>query len=136
MLNLVSNALKFTPKGGSVTVAIHGVGSMFELIVADTGVGIAQEDLARLGRPYEQAGDVHGRSRGTGLGLSLVRGLAELHGGEMILESRQGAGTSVTVRMPVISKPILTPMPAANQPPPELGGNVVAFSSPRLTNGE
>jgi len=136
VLNLVSNALKFTPKGGSVTVAIHGVGSMFELIVADTGVGIAQEDLARLGRPYEQAGDVHGRSRGTGLGLSLVRGLAELHGGEMILESRQGAGTSVTVRMPVISKPILTPMPAANQPPPELGGNVVAFSSPRLTNGE
>ena len=136
VLNLVSNALKFTPKGGSVTVAAHGVGPMFELIVADTGAGIAPEDLARLGKPYEQAGDAHGRSMGTGLGLSLVRGLAELHGGEMILESRLGAGTSVTVRMPVISKPFEPQMPSADQPPPELGGNVVAFSPPRGANGE
>jgi cell cycle sensor histidine kinase DivJ len=136
VLNLVSNALKFTPKGGSVTVSVHGLGSIFELVVADTGSGIAPEDLARLGRPYEQAGDAKGRSLGTGLGLSLVRGLAELHGGEMILESRLGAGTSVTVRLPVISKPIeQPPLPPDDQPTP-LGGNVVAFSPPKATNGD
>ena len=136
VLNLVSNALKFTPKGGSVTVSAHGVGAMFELIVADTGAGIAPEDLARLGKPYEQAGDARGRALGTGLGLSLVRGLSELHGGEMILESRLGAGTSVTVRMPVMAHPAPLPqMPPADEPTP-LGGNVVAFTPPRATNGE
>ena len=136
VLNLVSNALKFTPKGGSITVSAHGLGPTFELIVADTGSGIALEDLARLGKPYEQAGDAHGRSLGTGLGLSLVRGLAELHGGEMILESRLGSGTSVTVRMPVMVRPVdQPPMPSPNDPSP-LGGNVVAFNLPRATNGD
>jgi cell cycle sensor histidine kinase DivJ len=99
-LNLLSNALKFTPRGGQVTVTLQAQGEMMELMVADTGVGIAPEDLKRLGRPFEQAGDVKQRAKGTGLGLSLVRGLAELHGGEMIIESTLGEGTSVTVRLP------------------------------------
>ncbi|MDP3174588.1 MAG: ATP-binding protein, partial [Phenylobacterium sp.] len=97
-----SNALKFTPKGGSVTVSAEGVGKMLELIVADSGVGISPEDLERLGRPYEQAGGADQRAGGTGLGLSLVRAFAELHGGEMLIESRLGDGTSVTVRLPVL----------------------------------
>lgn len=99
-LNLLSNALKFTPRGGQVTVTMQAHGDALELMVADTGVGIAPEDLQRLGRPYEQAGDAGQRARGTGLGLSLVRGLSELHGGEMIIESALGEGTSVLVRMP------------------------------------
>jgi cell cycle sensor histidine kinase DivJ len=99
-LNLLSNALKFTPRGGQVTATLQAQGETMELMVADTGVGIAPEDLARLGRPYEQAGDVRQRAKGTGLGLSLVRGLAELHGGEMVIESTLGEGTSVTVRLP------------------------------------
>ena len=102
VLNLVSNALKFTPQGGSVTVAARAYGEELEIVVSDTGVGIAEADLQRIGRPYEQAGDVAQKTRGTGLGLSLVRALAELHGGSMSIESRLGEGTSVTVRMPVL----------------------------------
>jgi cell cycle sensor histidine kinase DivJ len=99
-LNLLSNALKFTPRGGQVTVTLQAEGDALELMVADTGVGIAPDDLKRLGRPFEQAGDAKQRAKGTGLGLSLVRGLAELHGGEMLIESTLGEGTSVTVRLP------------------------------------
>jgi len=102
-LNLISNALKFTPRGGSVTVTVQGSGDTLELIVADTGVGISQDDLQRLGRPFEQAGDAEQRAAGSGLGLSLVRAFARLHGGEMWVESAMGEGTAVTVRLPVLS---------------------------------
>ena len=103
-LNLISNALKFTPRNGSVTVTVQGHGDTLELIVADTGVGIAQDDLDRLGRPFEQAGDADQRAGGSGLGLSLVRAFARLHGGEMSVESSVGEGTTVTVRLPVLTE--------------------------------
>lgn len=102
-LNLISNALKFTPRNGSVTVTVQGDGDTLELIVADTGVGIARDDLERLGRPFEQAGDAEQRAAGSGLGLSLVRAFARLHGGDMTVESAVGEGTSVTVRLPVLN---------------------------------
>ena len=124
VLNLVSNALKFTPKGGAITVTAHGYEGVFELVVADTGVGISRDDLDRLGRPYEQAGDNSRRQMGTGLGLSLVRSFAELHGGEMTIESALGEGTSVTVRLPVLSRP-------EHETPPPVGGNVIAFNPQR-----
>ncbi len=122
VLNLVSNALKFTPRGGTVTVTAHGYDGDFELIVADTGVGISADDLERIGRPYEQVGDVTRRQMGTGLGLSLVRSFAELHGGDMVIESTVGEGTSVTVRLPVLEKP---ERGAPRQP---VGDNVIAFN--------
>jgi len=100
-LNLLSNAIKFTPAGGSVTLTLEVIGPYLELVVSDTGIGIAARDLKRLGRPFEQAGGVEQKVQGTGLGLSLVRALAELHGGRMSLESTLGEGTAVTVRMPV-----------------------------------
>ncbi|TAL29960.1 sensor histidine kinase [Phenylobacterium sp.] len=103
-LNLISNALKFTPRNGSVTVTVQGHGDTLELIVADTGVGIAEDDLDRLGRPFEQAGDAEQRAAGSGLGLSLVRAFARLHGGEMSVESSVGEGTTVTVRLPVLTE--------------------------------
>jgi cell cycle sensor histidine kinase DivJ len=100
--NLISNALKFTPKGGAVTVSARAVGEVLEIVVTDTGVGISADDLVRIGKPYEQAGDADQRQAGSGLGLSLVRAFARLHGGEMVMESTLGEGTTVTVRMPVL----------------------------------
>ena len=124
VLNLVSNALKFTPKGGSVTVTAHGYDGVFELVVADTGMGISQADLEKLGRPYEQ-GDAGRRTQGTGLGLSLVRAFAELHGGDMGLESTLGEGATVSVRLPVLKAIAEPPQPEA------FGENVVAFAPQR-----
>jgi len=83
-------------------VTLHAAQGAMELAVADTGVGIAPEDLARLGRPFEQAGDAASRTGGTGLGLSLVKAFAKLHGGDMTIESRLGEGTAVTVRLPIL----------------------------------
>ncbi len=103
--NLISNALKFTPKGGAVTVSAYPQGRVLEIIVADTGVGISREDLARLGRPFEQAGGSEQKQGGSGLGLSLVRAFARLHGGDMTVDSALGEGTTVTVRMPVLVEP-------------------------------
>jgi cell cycle sensor histidine kinase DivJ len=102
-INLLSNALKFTPRGGAVTLTLQGAGETLELIVADTGVGIAPDDLERLGRPFEQAGDPSQKAAGSGLGLSLVRAFAQLHGGEMCIESALGEGATVIVRMPVLA---------------------------------
>ena len=122
VLNLVSNALKFTPREGLVTVTARDAGGMFELTVADTGVGIAPEDVERLGKPYEQAGGPNDRAQGTGLGLSLVAAFARLHGGEMSIESRLGEGAAITVRMPVLVEPEPVVVPVAEpapQPAPE-----------------
>lgn len=112
-LNLLSNALKFTPRGGAVTLTLQTAGDTLELIVADTGVGIAPADLERLGRPFEQAGDATQKAAGAGLGLSLVRAFALLHGGEMSIESTLGEGTTVVVRMPIASEAAAEPKPKA-----------------------
>jgi cell cycle sensor histidine kinase DivJ len=116
-LNLLSNAVKFTPDGGAVTVTVEAIGPYLEIVVADTGVGIAPEDVKRLGRPFEQAGAPEQRRQGTGLGLSLVRAFAELHGGRMSIESTLGEGTAVTVRMPVAL--------VARAPAPEGGAEII-----------
>lgn len=101
LLNLLANAVKFTPRGGEIWVAAAREGGAIELAVADTGVGIPAEDLHRLGKPFEQAHDRQIQvTEGTGLGLSLVRALALLHDGEMRIQSRQGEGTAVRVRLP------------------------------------
>ena len=114
-LNLLSNAVKFTPAGGTVTVTVEAIGPYLEVVVADTGVGIAPEDLKRLGRPFEQAGGVEQRAQGTGLGLSLVRALTELHGGRMTMDSTLGEGAAVTVRLPVITVSRPAPPPGGAQ---------------------
>lgn len=99
LVNLLANAVKFTPTGGTVWLAAARSGNGIELAVADSGVGIPASDLLRLGEAFAQgrAARVH---EGTGLGLSLVKALAALHGGEMRIESVQGEGTSVRVRLP------------------------------------
>jgi two-component system, cell cycle sensor histidine kinase DivJ len=100
-LNLLSNAIKFTPPRGKIVLKAYIEGNSFVLSVADTGVGIAPSDLARLGDPFFQASSSHDRNfEGTGLGLSVVRGLVGLHGGAILVESAVNAGTTVTVRLP------------------------------------
>ncbi|MFT3809460.1 MAG: PAS domain-containing sensor histidine kinase [Micropepsaceae bacterium] len=100
LLNLMSNAIKFTPRGGSVNVSSRDAGDRVVLTVADTGVGIPAADVPRLGRPFEQATqDASLAKAGTGLGLALVRSLAQLHGGDLNIESVVGRGTVVTVTL-------------------------------------
>ena len=127
VLNLASNALKFTPTGGFVTVGLRSAESSLELAVGDTGVGISAEDLERLGRPYQQAGDAAQRAKGSGLGLSLVRALSELHGGEMTISSTLGSGTIVVVRLPVIAEDSAE----AEILGAPIGENIIAFNPKR-----
>jgi cell cycle sensor histidine kinase DivJ len=109
VLNLVSNAIKFTERGGRVTVSAVIEGSRLVLGVADTGVGIAADDLKRIGDPFFQAGKTYQRRHeGTGLGLSIVKSLVGLHGGEIRVQSEIGEGTTVTVALPLaFSPPVL-----------------------------
>jgi cell cycle sensor histidine kinase DivJ len=101
-LNLMSNALKFTATGGCVIVGARREKDGVALFVADTGVGIAGEDLPRLGEAFFQASSAYDRAyEGTGLGLSVVKGLAELHGGRLEVRSTIGKGTTVTVLLPL-----------------------------------
>lgn len=102
MINLLSNAIKFTPVGGRVVLAVVRDGEMIDLSVSDTGIGISANDLPRLGDPFFQAKGSYDRAyEGTGLGLSVVRGLVGLHGGRLTIESAPGVGTRVAVRLPV-----------------------------------
>jgi two-component system, cell cycle sensor histidine kinase DivJ len=101
LVNLLSNGVKFTPKGGDVTVYAGLDAKGIEIAVVDTGVGIPEKDLLRLGQPFEQVEGEHVKKKeGTGLGLSLVKALAAMHGGEATIESTLGVGTTVRVRLP------------------------------------
>jgi cell cycle sensor histidine kinase DivJ len=102
LINLVSNAIKFTPRGGRVGVSALCDGPKLVVAVEDTGVGIGEADLPRLGEAFFQARASYDRRHdGTGLGLSIVKGLVRLHGGDMDIRSRLGEGTRVTVRLPI-----------------------------------
>jgi cell cycle sensor histidine kinase DivJ len=101
LINVISNAVKFTPRGGRVTVSARCDGPKLAVTVEDTGVGIGETDLPRLGEAFFQGRASYDRRHdGTGLGLSIVKGLVHLHGGEVDIKSRLGEGTRVTVRLP------------------------------------
>jgi signal transduction histidine kinase len=124
LFNLVSNALKFTPPGGRITLAGRRRDGLAMVSVIDTGVGIPEEERQRVFGSFER-GQQSGRGAGAGLGLSLVRSLIELHGGEVRLESELGSGTTITCLLPVEgparSKPAAASglgAPIAHQPPP------------------
>ncbi len=118
LLNLVSNAIKFTERGGSVTVTAGVEGSRLMLRVRDTGVGIASDDLARIGDPFFQAGKTYQRRHeGTGLGLSIVKSLVAMHGGEMQVQSRIDEGTTITIALPL-----------EFSPPAEPGSNIATLN--------
>jgi cell cycle sensor histidine kinase DivJ len=114
-LNLVANAIKFTERGGSVTVSAAVEGSRLMLRVTDTGVGISADDLKRVGDPFFQAGKTYQRKHeGTGLGLSIVKGLVGLHNGEINVQSAVGEGTMVTVALPLAFAPTPSQAPSSN----------------------
>jgi two-component system cell cycle sensor histidine kinase PleC len=102
LINLVSNAVKFTPEGGRIEVIAGAAkGGGFQILVRDNGPGIPHEKLANIFTPFSQVDNRYDRQAGgTGLGLALVRGLAELHGGRAWLESEQGGGCSAYIVLP------------------------------------
>ena len=102
MLNLLSNALKFTPRGGCVTISVRQLScGGARVAISDTGAGIPADRLPRLFKPFEQVDNRYNRVvTGTGLGLSLTKGLVEIHGGNVDIQSTIGVGTTVSFRLP------------------------------------
>jgi len=101
LLNLITNAIKFTPEGGKVTVKCEAKSAGLILKVVDTGIGIAADDLERLAKPFEQIDSQNSKQHeGTGLGLALSKSLVELHGGNFKIESQLGVGTTVIFTLP------------------------------------
>jgi two-component system, cell cycle sensor histidine kinase DivJ len=101
LLNVIANAVKFTDPGGFVRVTARVRDGNVELSVADNGIGIAKQDLPKLGNPFVQADNSCNRAHdGSGLGLSVVNGLARLHGGRLELASTLGEGTTATIVLP------------------------------------
>ncbi len=102
--NLISNALKFTRDGGTVEVIAESRCNIVLVIVRDTGVGMTPEEVSVALTPFGQVDASHARWReGTGLGLPIARALVQLHGGELSIRSKKGAGTSVEVRFPILA---------------------------------
>jgi two-component system cell cycle sensor histidine kinase PleC len=116
LLNLVSNAVKFSHENGDVVIRLDGSGEgPITIMVQDQGIGIAEDDLARVVRPFEQVESSHARQLGgTGLGLPLAIKLAELHGGTLSIDSQAGRGTAVTIALP---RALLVTTPAADPEP-------------------
>jgi len=101
LLNLATNAIKFTPEGGTVTLKVEAKSTGIIVHVSDTGIGISEDDIARLAQPFEQIDSQHSRKHeGTGLGLALSKSLVELHGGNFSMSSVLGEGTTVTFTLP------------------------------------
>lgn len=102
LLNLLSNAMKFSRKGGRVFVRARKVGDHVAISIEDKGIGISASDLRKLGRPFEQVQNQFTKShKGSGLGLAISRSLTEMHGGAMKIRSRTGYGTIVSMRLPL-----------------------------------
>ncbi len=126
--NLLSNALKFTPAGGSVTLSVQDTDDRVRFIVSDTGIGISKSDLTRILRPFEQGPDPFVRSRGgIGLGLSMVKELVKLHGGTLELNSAPGQGTVAAIEFARTPVDVGYPSESGEAPTQPRG-----FNQPRL----
>ena len=106
--HLLSNAIKFTPEGGRISVSTREVSGAINLYIEDTGIGIPKDALSKLGRPFEWVDlDARQPTEGAGLGLAIARSFAELHGGTLTIRSTEGSGTTVLVRFPIRAGPPL-----------------------------
>jgi len=108
LLNLVTNAVKYTPSGGAVSLGLSDQGDTVTVTVGDTGIGIAAGDLEHIFDRFWRADPARsreGESPGTGLGLAITKWVAEAHGGSIVVQSRPGRGTLFTVALPRLSPP-------------------------------
>ena len=131
VLNLLSNAVKFTPEGGRITVRARASAGCVRIAIVDTGIGIPQEALAKLGRPFEQVESQLTKShQGSGLGLAIAKSLTELHGGTHAhpLDARHAA-RMVLLRLPVDGQPAQT----ARRRQRSMARKPTRSPSPRLT---
>lgn len=116
--NLLSNSLKFTPDGGSITVFAIPDGENIKVGVKDTGIGIAKDKQGKLFSKFAQVIGHTNPSLGTGLGLYIVKGIIEAHGGKITLESEEGKGTTISFTLPITNPSLLKPtIPAASSQP-------------------
>jgi two-component system cell cycle sensor histidine kinase PleC len=105
LTTLMRNAVKFAPEGGEISIGAAAVGERVYFTVEDNGPGIAAEDIARLGRPFEQGGAVLANGmKGSGLGLAIANSLVELHGGTLRLKSSPGEGATALVTLPRLKR--------------------------------
>ncbi len=113
LANLLSNAVKYSPAGGEITVRVWQEGDTALVMVRDQGVGIPAADLPRIFERYHRAGNVVGKIAGTGLGLAGAKQIVAQHGGMLTVESREGVGSTFTVRLPVTVGSESLPRPAS-----------------------
>jgi two-component system cell cycle sensor histidine kinase PleC len=101
MLNILSNAVKFTNEGGNIELRAKRLQSGLIVTIADTGIGIPKASLSKIGQPFEQVQSQYAKSKGgSGLGLAISRSLIALHGGTMRIRSKMGEGTVVSLHIP------------------------------------
>jgi two-component system, OmpR family, sensor kinase len=115
LLNLVTNAIKYTPKGGRIALTLQDQGEAVVLTVQDTGIGIAPGDLPHIFDRFWRADPARSRTGerpGTGLGLAITKWIAEAHGGSITVQSRPGRGTAFSVRLPKSPRPVRVAEPA------------------------
>ena len=108
VLHLLNNAVLYTPAGGTVTLSAKRARTHIEISVDDTGIGIARDDLPRVGQAFVRGAGAEAHGPGAGLGLALVRRFIEMHGGSVQISSQRNRGTTVTIHLPAILAPILT----------------------------
>jgi CheY-like chemotaxis protein len=131
LFNLLSNAVKFTPDKGKVSVTATKTNGVVQVVVRDTGVGIAEEDQRQIFEAFQQVGKgAVGKTEGTGLGLALTKKFVELHGGQILVESTLGQGSAFTFTLPLTGATDGTPLPAVRQKAVRGGGAEAASTAP------
>ena len=115
LINLLGNAAKFTPDGGRISVSAGIRDEYLEIAIADTGIGVPQDRISDLGKPFTRIENVMSqRYQGSGMGLFISKALIERHGGSMRIESEPGAGTTVTVLLP--ASRVISPWGISEEP--------------------
>jgi CheY-like chemotaxis protein/anti-sigma regulatory factor (Ser/Thr protein kinase) len=130
VLNLVSNAIKFKPERGLITITAKQAGGRLQIVVADNGIGIGEADIKRIFHEFQQVDSgANRKQQGTGLGLTLTRNFAALHGGDVRVESVLGKGSRFTIELPIVPPAFAA---GASTVRPGLTGSVGDFTRPLI----